>query len=137
MKSITFVLSLFCLGWAGLVSGAIYGGLQESQGQGIILWQATSRQTWAATAYLRMILMGLIGLRFDPEGIRFQPCVPKGISFIELCNLKYRGMRLDVTIRGTGTLVKQCTIDGKASKDGFLAAQEEGHKKAILTVAEK
>lgn len=119
------------------ITGAIYGGLQESQGQGIILWQATSRQTWAATAYLRMILPGLVGLRFDPEGVRFQPCVPQGLSFIELRNLKYRKMRLDVTVRGTGTQLKQCSIDGKESKDGFLAVQGEGHKKIILTVGNK
>lgn len=116
------------------LTGKTYGGLQESQGKGIILWQATSRQTWAATAYLRMILLGLVGLRFDPEGVRFQPCVPKGISSIELGNLRYRGLRLNVTVRGTGTKVKQCLIDGKASKEGFLAVQEVGHKKIVLTL---
>ena len=50
------------------ITGRPYGGLQENQGQGIILWEATSRQTWAATAYLRMVLLGLVGMRFNTDG---------------------------------------------------------------------
>ena len=41
------------------ITGEIYGGMQESSGQGIIRWKATSRQTWAATAFLRMVYLGL------------------------------------------------------------------------------
>jgi glycogen debranching enzyme len=115
------------------MTGAVYGGLQENQGQGIILWQATSRQTWAATAYLRMVLLGLVGMRFDTDGIRFEPCVPKGISSVDLRNVRYRNMMIDVTIRGTGTKVKQCLINGKEARDHRLPAQTEGpHNVSIL-----
>ena len=119
------------------VTGQIYGGLQENGKQGIILWQATSRQTWAATAYLRMILLGLAGMRFDADGIRFQPCVPKGISSVELRNVNYRSMNLDLTIRGTGTTVKQCLINGKESRDRRLAAQAEGSQKVSIVLTDR
>jgi glycogen debranching enzyme len=119
------------------ISGKIYGGLQESEGRGIILWQATSRQTWAATAYLRMILLGLAGLRFDAEGVRFHPCLPKGISYAELKNLKYRRMTLDVTVRGNGAVVKEILVDGKASHDGFIAATDHGRKVVTMIVVER
>jgi glycogen debranching enzyme len=117
------------------LTGLPYGGLQENLGQGIVLWEATSRQTWAATAYLRMVLLGLCGLRFDTEGVRFQPCVPDGIASVDLRNLAYGKMNLDVTIRGTGTKIKQCLISGKESRDGFVSATDEGHKAVTITMA--
>jgi len=114
------------------LTGMPYGGLQESQGQGIILWQATSRQTWAATAFLRMTLLGLAGMRFDVDGVRFQPCVPKGIASIELRNVRYRQMVLDVSIHGTGTRVTQCLVDGQESRDGFIPANHEGRRSVAI-----
>ena len=119
------------------ITGAAYGGLQEAQGQGIILWQATSRQTWAATAYLRMVLLGLVGIRFDSGGVRFEPCVPKGISWVDLRNVRYRNMTIDVMIRGTGTKVKQCLINGKESRDRRLAAQAEGSQKVSIVLTDR
>jgi len=119
------------------ITGEIYGGLQEKQGQGIILWKATSRQTWAATAYLRMVLLGLAGMRFDADGVRFQPCIPKGISHVELRNVSYRSMNLDLTIRGTGTKVKQCLINGREVKDGLLGAGGVGRNQVVITLRDR
>ena len=116
------------------ITGKTYGGWQENGKEGIILLPATSRQTWAATAYLRMILLGLAGLRFDTDGVRFQPCVPKGISVVELKNIHYRKMTLDVTIRGAGTKIKQRVINGRESKDGLVAAASEGRQQVTITV---
>lgn len=118
------------------ITGMPYGGLQEGLGQGINLWQATSRQTWAATAYLRMTLLGLVGMRFDTDGVRFQPCVPKGISSVDLRNVAYRKLNLAVTVRGTGTRIKQCLVNGKESPDGFVPASEEGLREIAIVVAE-
>ncbi len=117
------------------ITGAVYGGLQESQGQGIVLWQATSRQTWAATAYLRMVLLGLVGMRFDTDGIRFEPCVPKGISRVDLRNLRYRNMMIEVTLRGTGTTVKECLINGKPVERHWLSAQVVGPQKVSIVLS--
>ncbi len=118
------------------LTGKPYGGLQESLGQGIVLWQATSRQTWAATAYLRMVLLGLVGLRFETRGVRFQPCIPKGLALVRLQNLRYRAMTLDVTIRGTGTRVCQCRINGKDRPEAFLAADSRGPHEVYILVSE-
>jgi glycogen debranching enzyme len=116
------------------VTGEIYGGLQEDGQRGIVEFRATSRQTWSATAYLRMVLLGLVGLRFDTDGVRFQPCVPEDISSVELGNVHYRNMILDVAIHGTGTKIKQCLVNGRESKDGFVAASGEGHQRIVVTV---
>ncbi len=118
------------------VTGLPYGGLQESTGQGIILWQATSRQTWAATAFLRMTLRGLAGMQFDVEGVRFQPCVPQGITSVELRNVPYRHMVLDVSLRGTGTRITKCLVDGQESRDGFIPANRAGRLKVSIELAD-
>ncbi len=118
------------------LTGRIYGGLQEREGKGIVLWEAAPRQTWAATAYLRMVLLGLAGLRVDAEGARFQPCLPKGVAFVKLGNVAYRRMKLDVTIRGAGTRVKEVLVNGQEAKDGLLAAGGEGRKVVAITLGE-
>ncbi len=117
------------------LTGEIYGGMQEAGEQGIILWQATSRQTWAATAYLRMILLGLAGMRFDTEGLGFQPCVPSGISFVEIQNLKYRNMDLTVTIQGSGTSVKECKINGHAAEVPWLSVSDAGLQHVVISLS--
>jgi hypothetical protein len=47
-------------------------------------------------------------------------------------------MMIDVTIRGTGTKVKQCLVNGKAAESHRLSAQAEGPQKVsiLLTTAE-
>ncbi len=117
------------------ITGMPYGGLQENLGQGIILWQPTSRQTWAATAYLRMVLLGLAGMRFDTRGVRFEPCIPEGISSIDLRNVRYRNAILDVAIRGTGTKVTHCTVNGKDAHDRMIPAEATGRQAIAITVA--
>ena len=83
-----------------------------------------------------MVLLGLVGMRFDTDGVRFQPCLPKGISSVELRNLNYRKVNLAVTIRGAGTKVKQCLVDGQESKDGFVPATDEGHREVTIIMAD-
>jgi hypothetical protein len=71
------------------------------------------------------------------DGVRFQPCVPKGISHVELRNVNYRSMNLDLTIWGTGTTVKQCLINGREVKDGLLDAGGAGRKQVVITLSER
>jgi hypothetical protein len=117
------------------LTGQIYGGLQEN-GHGIALWGATSRQTWSATAYIRMVLMGLAGMRFDVNGVRFQPCLPKGVGRVHLANIRYRKMALAITVSGNGSKIKKCSIDGKEAKDCFLPADGEGRKVVLITAGD-
>jgi glycogen debranching enzyme len=114
------------------LSGEIYGGMQEASGKGIIPWKATSRQTWAATAYLRMILLGLVGMRPDCDGLRLRPSVPDGISFVEIENVKYRNMDLKITIHGTGTEIKDCTINGKSAATAFVGVAQTGRQDIVI-----
>lgn len=114
------------------LTGIKYGGVQENRDKGISLWPSCNRQTWSATAFLRMILMGLIGMRFEVDGIYFQPCIPEAFSKIQLFNLNYCGSTIDVLIEGNGTKVKKCFINGKASGDILLSIHEVGKKEVRI-----
>ncbi|MEA3225234.1 MAG: hypothetical protein U9Q07_04725, partial [Planctomycetota bacterium] len=108
------------------LTGEIYGGMQEAGERGIILWNATSRQTWAATAFLRMVLHGMAGMQIQKDGIRFQPCLPPGVTHLKLGNLIYRDMKLAVTLSGAGQHVISMTANGKTVADSFLRNNGSG-----------
>jgi hypothetical protein len=107
-------------------TGAVYGGLQE----GIPDWQWHSclRQTWSATAFLRMVLMGMFGMRFSPQGITFHPLLPEDVTQVVLNDLPYRNQILQVTITGSGNQVKQFEIGGKKTVDAFLSNIGDGER---------
>jgi cellobiose phosphorylase len=81
-----------------------------------------------------MVLLGLAGLRFDADGVRFQPCLPDGIAHVELRNVNYRRMRLDVTIRGSGTKVEEVLVNGGKRANQLLEAEEEGPREVTIVV---
>ena len=117
------------------LTGEIYGGLQENGGK-IVLWNATSRQTWSATAYIRMVFTGLAGMRFDTDGLRFQPCLPKGVASVHLSNIRYRKMAIDITVQGNGSKIKRSAVNGKEAADCFLPADGVGRKVVTITLGE-
>jgi Glycogen debranching enzyme len=101
------------------ITGEVYGGIQESGSESRHLWESCKRQTWSATGFLRIILMGLLGMTFLPEGISFQPVVPAGVGHIVLSNLPYREMILDIEIIGSGTQLAQVIMNGQEVSSAF------------------
>lgn len=111
-------------------TGKIYGGLQE--GAPDWQWHSCLRQTWSATGFLRMVLMGIAGMDFSPEGISFHPTMPEGIDLLELDDLPYRGQMLHLKIAGQGTQIKSFTINGQYSEMAFLSASGEGRQRVEI-----
>lgn len=114
-------------------TGLPYGGEQEMmvddprKQEGKNVWQCASRQTWSATAFIRMIFNGLVGMRIGRDGIHFQPYLPDGIKSLELSGIKYREAVLDIQITGTGGRIKEITLnDGKNS--AFIPNDISGHR---------
>lgn len=106
------------------VTGEMYGGRQEWLENGIVEWKSCIRQTWSATAYLRMVLMGLVGMEFKTTGIAFRPTMPEGYDSLKLTGLKYREMVMNITITGTGTRVKEFRING-ALRDAYTVSADQ------------
>jgi glycogen debranching enzyme len=116
-------------------TGAIYGGLQEDaprsgQSQGIRLWHSCHRQTWSATAFLRMVLLGVAGMTFEPERLELHPHLPPGCQEVHMGSLAYRGAQLSIRISAAGSTshdqVTACAINGKSADRPYLPASVTG-----------
>lgn len=89
------------------ITGEIYGGIQEDwQSDCIRLWKSEQKQTWSATGYLHMIFMNILGMRFQKDGVIFEPYLPAGITNMEISNLRIQGKCYTVHVEGTGYDVK-------------------------------
>jgi Mannosylglycerate hydrolase MGH1-like glycoside hydrolase domain/Glycosyl hydrolase family 65, C-terminal domain len=84
------------------------------------------RQLWSASGFLSMIYHGLLGLDFEPDGIRFAPVVPAGYTQLSLSDVRYRDARLQITVRGSGTEIRQFKLDGQKQRKPFFAAANRG-----------
>ncbi len=99
------------------LTGEIYGGVQEGgTGADGMQWASCRRQTWSATAYLRMIWLGLTGMRVSPEGAAFQPFLPPGLEDVFIQGLPYRGGRLDIHLRGQGNRLEDFKRNGVSGR---------------------
>jgi hypothetical protein len=75
-------------------------------------WASCKLQTWSATAYISMILNGVIGLRLNEQTLSFAPYLPQGINNIQLKDLPYRNAFLTISIKGSGGTITSFLLDG-------------------------
>jgi len=113
-------------------SGEPVGGEQEGRATP---WRSCRRQTWSATAYLRMVLMGLLGLRFEPDAVRFEPSVPDGLGRVRLAGLPWRGATLEITIEGSGHHIKTCRVNGELLPSPALPVDASGPQHVEITLS--
>ena len=111
------------------LTGEIYGGLQEGgMGADGLQWKACARQSWSASAFLRMLLCGPFGLRFSSEGVHFKPYLPAGVERVHITGLPYRACRLDLTVEGSGGTVAEFRWKGTQTRP-FLPAGLRGDQR--------
>ena len=120
---------------AGLVAGSsghfweIYNartGVPDGGWQVGHEWDSQPDQTWSATGYLRMIDLGLFGMRFGVDGLRFAPMLPGSWGAVSLTGLRYRGATLTIHLRGAGNTVRSFLLDGAAQRQPAVPATLEG-----------
>ena len=115
------------------ISGERYGGMQMNNGE-MCLWESTRRQTWAATAYIRMIYNGVFGIELSQQGIGFAPVVPEGVNNPKLTNLKYRNMLLNISVEGEGTKIKSFRVNGIDSDSAFISKDATGAQDVVIVL---
>ena len=84
------------------LTGMPYGGVQEDHGAMNPDWVSQPHQTWSATGYLRMILGGLAGLRFEEAGLRVRPTQTGAVRALKLTGLRWRGGTINLDIQNFG-----------------------------------
>ena len=119
-------------------TGEIYGGAQEGgSGPDEIDWHSCRRQTWSATAFLRLVLYGLAGMDFGLDGVRLRPYLPAQLGGVptgevQLSGILYRGARLNLRLSGQGQSIRACRVNGaalpepQAAEGCFVAADTTG-----------
>ncbi len=90
------------------------------------------RQLWSASGFVSMVYHGLFGMNFLEGGIRFAPVVPENFQQLTLANVSYRESHLRIVVKGHGTRVRECRIDGKHSKPFFAASNTGAHEIELL-----
>lgn len=114
-------------------NGTPYGGLQEDEGKGIRKrFPSYPRQTWSATAYIRMVLFGLVGMQFAEDGVRFVPIVLDDVKQITVKNITYRKMVLNLSIAMTGDRIQRFVVNGVEQKDPFIPCNMEGEVDVVI-----
>ena len=115
-------------------SGKPDGGWQTGGSATLNHWESCRLQTWSATAYLSMILNGVVGLRIHENALTFMPYLPSGVTHIELQDLAYRKSILNITVNGKGSTIKTFKIDGKVQKDHSLTSDIQGKHEVYIEV---
>ncbi len=115
------------------IDGRIYGGRQEGDGP-IFEWHSCNRQTWSATAYIRMVLLDLCGMHFTPEGIYFSPVLDEKLGSLSLREFYYGQSKISLTICGTGANIRSFSINGIAQEQPFLPASSTGEISIHITL---
>lgn len=111
-------------------TGKPEGGYQAGRDK----WHSRRHQTWSASGYLSMICYGICGLRPTAEGMELHPYLPADLGKLEIEGLRYAGMTLDIRLKGRGSKIRECRIDGKRTDRPFLPAESNGKHRIEITL---
>ncbi len=82
-----------------LLNKTFYEVIDASSG---IAWRWPG-QLWHAAGFISLLYYGVLGIRYDEEGLHFSPAVPVAMAKLRLTGLSYRAATLDIQVAGSGT----------------------------------
>ena len=88
-------------------------------------------QLWHAAGFVSLVLFGLLGVRYDLDGMTFTPAVPPELDGARLDGLRYRRALLDVEIRGHG---RRCTLTLDGRPVQRIPPDLTGRRAVVLTI---
>lgn len=128
-------LAFACMVRAALLCGTNKENLLLETGldEGLLL--SSDSQLWSIAGMLGSFYKGLFGIRLLADSLEFHPCVPESFEGVhELTGLQYRGMTVDVHLRGHGRRIVRCTVNGQEGLP-VLPADVKGHVLVELELA--
>ena len=115
--------------------GALYRAQALYQSRSIHMKDIIIDELGTGASNAAMILRVLLGMKFKPEGIEFEPMVPIGMPGKKTYKgLNYRKAVLDFTIEGIGNDIADITDNGKPMESAFLPKDIEGHHHIKITL---
>ncbi len=116
------------------VTGMPYGGMYTTNSNEFKELQPIHRQTWSASAYMRMLLFGLFGMNITEEGINFNPSISYGAKTLTIRNIRYRDATLTISITGKGNKIQAFSVNGTVKGDHFIPADVKGKKEITIVM---
>jgi len=96
----------------------------------------SDRMLWSMAGNLAMVHRVFMGMQFSPQGVQFQPVVPKVYAGIKtLTHFQYRKATLNITVKGYGNKIASIIIDGKPANKAFIPANITGHHTVVIQLA--
>jgi glycogen debranching enzyme len=97
-------------------------------------WASCKSQTWSATAYISMVLDGLMGLSFNERSLSIEPYLPAGINHVSFDKLAYRDAILNIDVKGKGKKIKTFKMDGKIQLTHSISSSLTGNHQVNIEV---
>jgi len=97
-------------------------------------WESCKLQTWSATAYISMVIKGLVGMKFNENSVTFNPYLPEGIRTLKLKDLTYRNSTLNISLEGKGKMISSFTVDGKNQKGNSISSALKGRHSIVIVL---
>lgn len=92
----------------------------------------SSIMLWSLSGNISLVHKVLFGIKFEADGLSFQPFVPKALQGKnELKDFKYRNAILDISLKGYGNRIKNILIDGRPMSTARISESLRG-KHAIV-----
>lgn len=83
-----------------------------------------------------IVIKGIFGLRFKPDGVLFTPMVPEKFSGDKsLTGLRYREAILDIELRGGGDRIASFQLDSVSMPRPMIGNDLKGHHKITITLS--
>ncbi len=96
----------------------------------------SSNMLWSLSGNISIIHKVLFGIRFEENGLRFEPFVPTVMSATRrLNNFPYRKANLDIEMNGYGNKIASFEMDGKEQKMPLIPPTLSGRHKLKITLA--
>ncbi len=74
----------------------------------------SSNMLWCLAGNIALTTRVLFGIHFEKDGLMIQPFVPETLAGMRtLSDFPYRGAKLNITVEGYGSNVKEMTVNGK------------------------
>lgn len=100
----------------------------------------SSNMLWCLAGNLAITHRILFGITFETDGLHIKPFVPKALAASRsLEGFSYRNAKVNITVNGYGSEVKEITVNGKAVKDlgkAVIPARPKGEYNVVVTMAD-